>query len=569
MNNSHFCDVLDTVRSACALTEESFLQVGGALHDVVQVLAQQGTTFETLLQELDGAPLTQAFEQLSWSAAQVTRLGHSEADEHRQSASLRAALDGVAGRLDRMLASVAQAFPLAVNAKILAAQLSDTGVDFSTFADEITRTLRVTRSSLGTFQSGLQAIRDRVAAAAALRGVAGRDTGDAVRAIASRLAAAVEAVASQHARASRASLALQQQNSSIRRAVGEAVGALQIGDTTRQRLEHADLALGLIAPPPPGAEPEAQAIFATICQLQSAQLDESADHFRQAVGSIAASLRKLANDARTQRSLGTTAFAGGGGGGGGEAVFSAALEAQVGEALGLFEAFRTAREHTVQVVAAVTDATASLCRQLRTVQALEADIRIMGLNAVLKCGRIGDHGRALRHVAQELCDYVDQFAGQARALIAEVERAAGVAAALAAGSTEAARLTGEVAQAMQGALATLREKGSLLGGALGRFETDGARVITLLDQTGADLTAQERIGTTMRNAAAALGSMAAASGGAVAALPASAEHLLDQIEHSYTMAAERVIHDRVLGRAPRDAGAPAAAAAFELEDMLF
>jgi hypothetical protein len=193
----------------------------------------------------------------------------------------------------------------------------------------------------------------------------------------------------------------------------------------------------------------------------------------------------------------------------------------------------------------------------------------MGLNAVLKCGRIGDHGRALRHVAQELCDYVDQFAGQARALIAEVERAAGVAAALAAGSTEAARLTGEVAQAMQGALATLREKGSLLGGALGRFETDGARVITLLDQTGADLTAQERIGTTMRNAAAALGSMAAASGGAVAALPASAEHLLDQIEHSYTMAAERVIHDRVLGRAPRDAGAPAAAAAFELEDMLF
>jgi hypothetical protein len=568
MNRSDFSDVLGDIRGACAHTEESFLQVGGALQDVVQVLAQQGATFETLLHELDGAALTQAFERLSWSAAQVTRLGQCQTNEVSQAASLRAALDNVAGRIARMLQSVGQAFPLAINAKILAAQLSATGVDFSSFADEITRTLRITRSSLTSFQSGLQSVRERVAAAPSLRAEAGRPAGEAVGAIAQRLSATVASVAGQHARAGRASQALQQQNSSIRRAVGEAVGGLQIGDTTRQRLEHADLALGLVAgPPPPGADAETVATFATICRLQSAQLEESAEHFRQAVAGIAASLRKLAKDARTQHALGTTAFAGGEGGG--EAVFSAALEARVAEALAMFATFRAAREETVQVVAAVTEATASLCRQMRTVQALEADIRIMGLNAVLKCSRVGDQGRALRHVAQELCDYVEQFAGQARSLIAGVEHAAGVAAALAAGSADAASLTGEVTQAMEGALATLREKGATLSFASSQFETDGARVITLLDQTGADLDAQARIGATMRAAAAALGTMAAGHGGPVASLPAAAERLLDQIEHSYTMAAERAIHARILGRTAHDEAAPAPAAEDALEDMLF
>jgi hypothetical protein len=348
--------------------------------------------------------------------------------------------------------------------------------------------------------------------------------------------------------------------------------ALQIGDATRQRIEHVDFGLGLL---PGGSNAAANgsgqsgtpAFVAANYRLQSAQLSDTALEYSTNVRQVADSLANLATEAHTLRRVGNEAY------GGSDREGHASIhevETRVAEALSLFKEFGTAQAEAARVAASVSEATVSLCGHLNEVQSLEADIRIMGLNTTLRCSRLGPEGLPLNLIAQELRSYANEFAKEANALVPEVANVAAIANALRARSeADVEAQIAELADGMETALSPLRAVGEMLGNTVAAMERESVRIAGLFADAAAAIGIEDEIGQALRQAAGGLAAMVPSDEACTEDLMPDDEELFDLIARGYTMASERLVHERSLGRPCAAAPAPQASAEAELEDMLF
>jgi len=362
--------------------------------------------------------------------------------------------------------------------------------------------------------------------------------------------------------------------------------ALQVGDITRQRIEHVEYALAVltaILEPTAEArhagygnwaaltEPQRHALAALCCRLQAAQLNDTADELDREIGRILSSLQELASDARAILRLGTEAF---GASGERRGTFLGELEEKVGEVDALLNSFGKARREADRVAASVSAAATNLVSHISTVRSLEADIRIMGLNTTLKCGRLGTVGRPLSIIAQELRVYANQIAAEAGAVMTNLDGVVATAASLSGGEQEdRAADIAAVADSMTGSVARLSAAGESLAGALARLEQDSEAVASLLHETVARAAAHEEIGRALRQAAADLAKVMPDPAFRAENAAPQIERMLDLLARSYTMERERIIHDgRGESRPSTRAAAVVAAApsaATALDDILF
>jgi hypothetical protein len=572
----------NAIRAASALTETTFLRVGKTLEASIEILAELTESFDTLLTELKSEHLRQALQSLKQAAARVAELGRTQSGESVGFDRLQRLAEAITRRILKMHGSVKTVASLSISSKIVTTDIRASTIDFSTFADEIARTLDMTRSSLDSFAAELSPVHERVVAARATQLTFEKRADEAARSIPPRLLATVASINQQHKHAARASATVRGRSEGARQQICNAIVALQIGDITRQRLEHTDCALGLIGRLQETSvgvrQPEAVsdleldaeercAFHTTTCRLLSAQLLDAALAFERDVRQVITSLNGLAAEARTLRNLGSAAY---GSSDRSHSTFIAELEAQVAEALQLLAGFGTAQAETSGVIESVSNATEGLCGHLAIVRSLEADIRIMSLNTTLKCSRAGHEGLALSLIARELRSYANDFAKEAGALMGEVATITEITGSLSRGSDAGvAPVVAEVMRVMQDSLATLRQERQTLGDALDILERDGDRVVALLVETVADLASHDEIGQALRQAATALAAMSVHQTFPLADLSPRVEQMLELVAGNYTMAIERRVHDRALGRPDQAPAGPATVANAELEDILF
>jgi hypothetical protein len=516
-----------------------------------------------VLDELEGEKPGVALQALLGIAARVTSLGQNQSQENTRFEQIRRLTEAIGGRIGQMKVSLKDVDALAVNSKIAAASIRAPGSDFTSFANEIGRTLQLTRTTLDQFGAELDIVRQHVAVAQTGQQTFDRRQQEAAGSITDRLSATVKSIAQQHERVARASLEVRLGSARVHQRVCDAILALQIGDITRQRLEHADAVLAVVAGRP-GLDADDHRTFVSLAhRLQSAQLIDAARNFDRDVRQVIDSLNSLAAEARALRTIGDAAYGAADRNGG---SFITQLEGQIAEALALFESFETARAEVAGVTATVSDATAGLCGHLRTVQSLEADIRIMGLNTTFKCARIGREGLALSIIAQELRGYANGFAKEAGTLMQEVEAVAGISGLLTSGiAKDQATTTSGGTRAMRDSLVTLRQMGQMLDQAMQELKLDSDRVVRLLVETVSNLAVQAEIGQVLRDAARRLAGLSPSGAVNFAELPPAVVQKLELIERGYTMANERAVHDQFLGRPARAETASGGA----MEDFLF
>jgi hypothetical protein len=246
------------------------------------------------------------------------------------------------------------------------------------------------------------------------------------------------------------------------------------------------------------------------------------------------------------------------------------VESGVRRAQELFAARHAAHAEVGQRIATVSGAAQRLVGHIAAVRAMEADIRIMGLNTTLKCGRLGAIGRPLGAIAQALRDCGTRTAGLAAAVLAELQDMLASAASL----TESGREEGEsvaagVVRGMTEAVQRLNETGQRLAGALAGLDADSDAVGGLLASAVERFTVRHEISKVLRQAAAdclGLGEPGDAADAGDAA--ASVEPVLALIAGGYTMAREREVHARFAPLSGAAVAAPRSAES-ELADMLF
>jgi len=203
------------------------------------------------------------------------------------------------------------------------------------------------------------------------------------------------------------------------------------------------------------------------------------------------------------------------------------------------------------------------------VQSLEDDIRVMGLNTTFKCARVGRDGLALSLIAQELRAYATEFSKQAGGLMEEVETIAGISGALIGDTgTDQPPLTGESTEPVRRSHASLRRMREILDVAVADLDRDSERVVRLLVETVADLEEHDKIGAALREGAETLRGQSPLEQASLTDLPPGVAKMLETMAAGYTMANERAVHDRCLGRTPVETPEPATEAA-GLDDFLF
>ena len=561
---------LDTIST---LTEQKFFAIGKSVEQAIQILAHLAAAFEALHGELQSDAVAQIRQDLAETAAEALRLAAAPGGEAEALERLARVSEAINSRIMAMRKIARDVDILAMNARLTAAGMGDAGSDFMGFAVEIRRSAELALAKLEQIGRELAGAGQQLQAAHSGILAFIERHGAALQAIPQRLAAASATLQEHDQRAAVATATLAARSADVQSQVASMIVALQLGDITRQRIEHMrDMALVMapLASPSTAFNNEWQALtpdqraplLAIGCKLAAAQLRDTADELNREAERIADGLGRLATDARDIGHLGEQAY---GAADQRHHGFIAELETNLHETEVMFEHLRVARGDTEGRITSVLAAAQRLAGHIDTLRWLEADIRIMGLNTTLKCGRLGALGRPLSVIAQELRDCGGRMGRQAEFALDDLEQLRALAGSFdVTGRDSGGGDDGNTTRTLTSSIEPLGRAGRALSGALARLDTDSAAASDLLLQAVRDFALRHEIGEALHRAAAAPGQVAEPG----PADAAATERLLTRFAAGYTMAREREVQARIAGHGDAGSREPRPAEP-DLADVLF
>ncbi|WP_267347151.1 hypothetical protein [Sphingomonas sp. GM_Shp_2] len=317
--------------------------------------------------------------------------------------------------------------------------------------------------------------------------------------------------------------------------VATMLGALQVGDSTRQRLEHVVSALqlldtSLLDVPDVSAQVEVRAV---IHHLLAALLETSAADFDRDTALLVASLKALQPDTAALLDL-IDNDAGRGG-----RPFLIQIEHAVGEVAVITVQLQEADQRSASMLCLITDTVNELTRRLALLQRVQFDVQDIATNTRLLCRRHGDLGKAVSVVAQEVDIYAHSLGNAMRGIGRPIAELAETNDALAAKRAEAG--DGDMGGKLAQALLVIREGCQRTDMAVREGGDDARQLIELLAIAGDEIGAELQLGATMRQAAIVLSTTSPVNALSDAATMALGM-LLPQIGALYTMAQERDAH---------------------------
>lgn len=544
-----------------APTEARFLAFGAVLARAEAAMARIGGNLSDLAARMSSGEAAGATERLEDAVAQVVALAHGEGGHAAPLGGLAARTDEVTGHLGHLRKAVGEVGVLAMNAKIQAALLPEGHGDMAVFTVEIARLGALALASVDQTEARLARLRRQLAEARAEA-----DGFDAVKtAELDRVRAGLQdglgTIAARRGGAADSARRVGERSAEVGRHVAACIGEIQINDIAAQRIAHVAEALGVLE----GVLDPAQAqgwladlaadrrapLAGAVLRLQAVQLVRTRDEFVARVGDLVAHMGQLAANARGVLDLAVSAFGADAGG----ASFVGELGQQIGATRDLLQKI-DANRRTVRALMATTSTDfAAMAADLAAIRSIDADMRVMGLNATLRCGRLGPAGLALGVVAQELRACSRRTEEHARQLSAALAEAIGLARHLADGeSADDERLSAAAATAMQGSLGDLDGLGAALDDALAELRAEVGEIATALDDAAADLDVARGVGDALGAASTGLDALAdeVDPGRSEPRLVrADVERLL---RDHYTMESERMVHelfaDATVARAP-------------------
>lgn len=545
------------VDALIAPIEGTFVAIGDELGRALRVLGTLQGDFGQLSSGLDSDAARQAERGFGDALGRCGRLSGVTAQTARHLAAVGQAVAGSDAPLSSLRKILGEVGALAMNAKIQAAQVSAASVDFSVFTTEMARLHRLADGAVAQAGARLAELRLSIAAARKAEDDFRQSDAAELDKIRARMERGLAAFAERRQRSQQAMGSIAARSARIGDRVSECITQMQINDLIRQRLEHVREALELVRAMETGTAaewtsalpaPRRQALMAAVCQLQVDQLRRAAEDFGAEVGRMKANIHGLAEDASHARSEAAALF----GGGGGES-FLAELRGDVDGASAILDAYAAANVQVRDAILGVMADFDAVAADIDTIHSIDADMRVMGLNASLKCGRLGGKGRALGVVAQELraCSRRTQEGseGLSAAVAAARDQARALAEWVEEGHAEAATLRSALADSLQ----SLNHLGDTVHHSLDRLEADCVTLAESLAGTAAGIVIHDHMNGESARIAADVGAIAAALSVGSAPYDELDDDVRRLLAKHYTMASERVVHGMA-------ADAPAAAA---------
>jgi hypothetical protein len=523
--------------------ETTFVTVGARLAEGATTLNRISKVFEALPAELQSPELIEASARLAEVGRRAQTISASFATEQADLAQLVDVVAAADHPISDLRRAVKMMGIVAINARVVAASIVGDSDDFDVFTHDIAKLSESASTTIQDFTAVYRQLTDEVGQAARQRGSFQNDHAETLSDLAANMDNALAEVARQRAISVESSAETGRVSRQIVGRIAGAVMALQVGDATRQRIEHVEAGLETLCNLLEGgtlSEDDAIAAQGAIGGLQAAQLTAATDAFEGDVDDAGAALVDLSADARTimahSRSIS--------GDGGGSPL--AALSEAVRDAAVVLADCESERGKLELVATAVLRTVGTLLTHVEAVQEIEANMRLVSLNAAVKCAQLGPRGAALNVIARQLRELTGETVAAAEAAMAGLHDAARLAQSFgAAANGDTAGRVGQLEQEATVALLLLQGVDRSLAEALGTLERDGPNVIALLGHAAETFADQASISETMRDLALQI---VAEYPPGMPETPAALREVLAGLRKRYTMDAERKIHEQLFGK---------------------
>jgi hypothetical protein len=557
------------LEAARGVIETKFLKIGEMLSQAVDGIARLLSTMDTLTQALSPETGAATTRQLADTAARLSALPARQAERHGIISDLAAHRSGLSRSVEDMRRSLAYMRAFTVSIRIVAGGITRADQEFDVFAQEMSARVEAGRAEVDGLEACLLALQRDLREAGMQAEPLEQRCKAMIPAVPDQLLASAASIG-QHNRqitaATADSMALARDT---HKQVARMLGALQIGDITRQRIEHVQEGLALLAKIDPAVPAEAQGrIRSLIRRLLTEALKATADDFNREVAQVNLGLTALARDASALLGLRDLVY------GGDKAQVGGSLrhlEQRIGDAVRLVTEIETADGLTRQTSHRVAETARVLSSRLGAVQSIKTDVLFMALNTSLKSSRLGEAGRPLAAIAVELRSQAGQLERIANASAGILRALTAAATALAA---EGAEGMGEGAGvALLAATERIHEAGASTERDIASLAAQGEAVLALLTQSTERLDLQTDIGAALAQVLRDLPGGAAEAELCTEDVLAPLTDILARLRATYTMAQERALHDALMSEWGLDVAPPPpvaeAASGDALEDVLF
>uniref|UniRef100_B0T7L4 Methyl-accepting chemotaxis sensory transducer n=1 Tax=Caulobacter sp. (strain K31) TaxID=366602 RepID=B0T7L4_CAUSK len=556
----------DRLEAARAAIEGRFLEAGDVLSRALDGVAALVSALDRMGQNLDADTARKTTAELAKAADTLRGLPRSLDARRGQVGDLVKVGDVLTTCIEEMRQHLAYLRVFAINIKITSGGIVAAGPEFAIFAQEICDVIELGRTQLDTFRGDLLTLDGALRAALVHEDGLARHCADLLPAVPDALIGSANAIAAHHGKIAEVAVSVAALARDVQKKVGGGLAALQIGDITRQRIEHVQAGLALLDAKTPGLTAEqGERLEAFIHRLLAAQLAATAADFHRDVSRIAANVAGMAADAGEMLRLRDLAY---GQSQGAEGGFLRGLENHVGQALGLVADIDAGEQAARDVSRSAAEAAHDLTDQIGGIQTMRADVQMMALNTTLKCSRIGETGKPLAVIAVELRQQAIHLEKSAARTLDSLN-ALSVAAAASdpRASVEGGGEAAAAAGVLSDAAARIHRAGDGAESDLAEAARQGAEVVDMLQRAAGRFDFQRQIGSVLDEAADALWAQAGDDDIATDDIGPTLRPMMDRLFKTYTMAQERDVHRAMietLGEAASEAPA-----AEDPDDVLF
>jgi hypothetical protein len=560
------------LEAARLAVEGRFLEAGDVLSRAVEGVGSLIAALDGMRDNLDAETVTTTTADLAEAAETLKSLPDSlEARRGRVGELVRFG-DGLAACIGEMRQHLAYLRVFAINIKITSGGIVAAGPEFAIFAQEIYDCIEMGGAQIDAFNTELMGLDQTLRTALAHEHDLARDCVALLPAVPDALTASAGAIASHHAKIAKVAVNVAAVARDVQKKVGGGLAALQIGDITRQRIEHVQAGLRYLAEAGEidALAPEARdRAHAFVHRLLGAQLVATAEDFHRDVSRIGTSVMGMAADASELLRLRDLAS---GQGDGADTNFLRGLEGNVSQALGLVGDMTAGEQSAEEVSRSAAHAARELTDRIAGIQNIRADVQMMALNTTLKCSRIGETGKPLGVIAVELRAHAIHLEKTAAHTLTSLDGLSAAAEALGRSETGDDR-EGKAATAatvLSGAVARIGKAGDGVESALAIAARQGAEVVDMLHRAAGRFDFHKQIGSVLDAAAGELLDMAGDAEIPTDDIAPALRPLVAKLAKQYTMAQERDVHRALTEALGEDAPAAVVAAPIEdPDDVLF
>ncbi|WP_075289835.1 chemotaxis protein [Pararhizobium arenae] len=564
--SSRISDKLEAARSK---VEQRFLEGGNVLLSVMDVLNRLLASLDNISRSLETGSANDTMADLLATVKNLSDLPDIQASRQTHLSALAEAGSGMRSHVEDMQETMRYLQTFAVTVKITGAGLPE----FSGFAEEILERIRSGTAEVKSFADQLAALEKELGVARSFGSDISKQYAQTVPDVVRALEKDARTITENRAKLGVIAREVSVLARGIQSKVATTLSALQIGDITRQRIEHVQASLSMLDDSLDSQEgralsgAERERLSNLIHHLCAAQLVEMVEDFQRDSRNVVQTIASFGGDTQEILNLRSQMQ-----GGGSEDNFMRALEDSVTKALGIVKQVEAASLKADAVSQSTASTASRLLEGIGNIRGVKMDIHYMALNTNLRCSRLGEEGRSINVVTGELRIFAAKLDESADHIVDGLSRLDKAADAMNATASSGSQGLGE---RLNGAVSNIRDTANAMEGELAALSEHGREVATQISLMIAKLDFQHDLGEILSTCADELCTIAGSEIASTEGLDAVLGGLSQRIFKTYTMVQERNVHNAVIPQMEAF-GTPAVAPAKEVqsdedlfEDALF